>query len=337
MKSPVLVTGGAGYIGSHCCKALAKSGFTPIVYDSLTTGHREFVKWGPLVEGDIRDGVALSETLKRYDPVAVIHFAALALVGESVKAPERYWNVNVGGTLALLEAMRAAGVGKLVFSSTCAVYGEPETTPIAEDAPKRPVNPYGASKLAAECMMDDFDVAHGLRSVRLRYFNAAGADPDGEIGEDHDPETHIIPLVLDTALERRPAITVFGDDYATPDGTPIRDYVHVIDLAGAHVKALGYLLEGGATASVNLGTEQGASVADVIATAETVVGRGISTVICGRRAGDPAQLVADASEARRLLGWQPARSDLTTVLADAWRWHSVRFGRQTRRDLEATG
>lgn len=323
----ILVVGGAGYIGSHCCKALAAEGYVPVVYDDLSTGHRDFVKWGPLVEADVRDQRRIEATLRQYKPIAVMHFAALALVGESVRMPGLYWGVNVGGTLALLEAMHVVGLDKLVFSSTCAVYGEPQVLPITESAAKVPVNPYGASKLAAERMMDDFDAAYGLRSVRLRYFNAAGADPDGTLGEDHEPETHLIPLVLDAAMGRREAIAVFGNDYPTADGSAVRDYVHVADLATAHVRALRYLIDGGSAVGLNLGTGEGASVLEVAATAERVVGHRIPQTMHPRRPGDPARLVADAHFARSLLGWEPKRSELETALADAWRWHRARFGR----------
>lgn len=324
-RGNVLVTGGAGYVGSHCCKALAAAGFVPVVFDNLSTGHRDFVKWGPLVEGDIRDLAAVAETIQRLRPVAVMHFAALALVGESVRNPGRYWEVNVGGTLTVLEAMRHHTVDKLVFSSSCAVYGEPSYTPITEDAPKLPTNPYGATKLAAERIMDDFDAAHGLKSLRLRYFNAAGADPKGEIGEDHNPESHLVPLVLDAALGLRPEITILGNDYPTEDGTPVRDYVHVCDLASAHVKALEFLLNGGATTSVNLGTGLGSSVAAVIAASERIVGHRIPIGVGPRRDGDPARLVADPQKAAGLLGWHATLSELDRLVGDAWAWHQNRF------------
>ena len=324
----VLVVGGAGYIGSHCCKVLRATGFAPVVYDNLSTGHREFVQWGPLVEGDILDMPRLEATLDEFRPVAVMHFAALALVGESVAEPSKYWRVNVGGTLSLLDAMRKTQIDKLVFSSTCAVYGEPSIVPIHEDILKNPVNPYGATKLAAERMMDDFGLANGLRSIRLRYFNACGADPALEVGEDREVETHLIPLILDTALERRPPIGIFGSDYPTPDGTAIRDYIHVVDLADAHIRALQYLIDGGDTLAVNLGTGRGASVAEVIAAAERVVGYPIPHVKKERRPGDPANLVADPRKAARILNWHASRSDLETIMADAWSWHRARFGAQ---------
>jgi UDP-arabinose 4-epimerase len=325
MTETVLVTGGAGYIGSHCCKQLSTAGYRPVVYDDLSTGHRDFVKWGPLVEGDIRDRQRLIDTLTTYRPALVMHFAALSLVGDSVAVPERYWDVNVGGVFALLEAMRTTGCDKLVFSSTCAVYGEPGAMPIDEENTKAPVNPYGASKLTAELMMESFDRAHGLRSVRLRYFNAAGADPEGEVGEDHSRETHLIPLVLDAALGRRESISVFGTDYPTPDGTAVRDYIHVLDLATAHLSAARHLLGGGKTAAVNLGTGEGASVAEVIGVAERVTGRRIPTVSVPRRAGDAPSLIANPAMAEKLLGWKAQASALETVIADAWAWHKAHF------------
>ncbi len=316
----VLVTGGAGYVGSHCCKALAEAGFEPAVFDNLSMGHESAVRWGPLIEGDMRDAEALRRAMAEVKPEAVLHFAALSLVGESTAHPERYYAVNVAGTLNLLEAMRTASVERIVFSSSCAVYGEPERVPITEDLPLNPVSPYGVTKLACEWMMDDFGRAHGLRSMRLRYFNAAGADRDAAIGEWHDPETHLIPLVLDAALGRRPSIQVFGTDYPTPDGTAIRDYIHVEDLAAAHVAALRHLIDGGATAAVNLGTGQGASVREVIAAVEAATGLSVPVKEAPRRAGDPPRLVADPSLAQTLLNWRAA-ADLSNIVADAWRWH----------------
>jgi UDP-arabinose 4-epimerase len=316
----ILVTGGAGYIGSHCCKALADAGHEPVTFDNLLTGHREAVKWGPLVEGDMRDAEALGAAFTSARPAAVIHLAALSLVGESATHPERYYAVNVGGTLNLLEAMQAADVGALVFSSTCAVYGEPDHVPLTEDLPRQPINTYGATKHAAERMMEDFDAAHGLRSVRLRYFNAAGADSAAAIGEWHEPETHLIPLILDAALGRRPKISIFGTDYPTPDGTAIRDYIHVADLADAHVAALNHLTSGGGSAAVNLGTGHGASVREAIRTVESVTGRNVPAYEEPRRPGDPPVLVADPSRAETLLSWR-ARADLSRMVEDAWRWH----------------
>jgi UDP-glucose-4-epimerase GalE len=325
----VLVTGGAGYIGSHCCLALANSGFEPVVFDNLNTGHRELVRWGPLIEGDIRDGQALASAFRETRPAAVIHFAALSLVGESSSLPGRYYDVNVGGTLQLLEAMRAASVDCLVFSSTCALYGEVETVPIDETAPQQPVSPYGMTKRACEGMMDDFGRAHGLRSVRLRYFNAAGADPGAVIGEWHEPETHLIPLILDAALGRRANVRVFGSDYPTADGTAVRDYIHVLDLAEAHVAALRHLLDGGASAALNLGTGAGASVAEVIGAVERVTGRRVPVEQAPRRAGDPPALVADPRLAQATLGWRAERN-LDSIVADAWRWHLKLAGRNDR-------
>lgn len=319
----VLVTGSAGYIGSHACKALASVGYTPISFDNLVYGHPWAVRWGPLETGDIADRARLDEVIDGYQPTAVMHFAAYAYVGESVQDPGKYYRNNVAGTLTLLEAMRDHGIDQLIFSSTCATYGIPDSVPIREDLPQNPINPYGASKLMIERMLQDFEVAHGLRSIALRYFNAAGADPDGEIGEAHDPETHLIPLVLDAAAGKRPAITVFGDDYDTPDGTCIRDYIHVSDLADAHVLALKALEAGAKTTAYNLGNGQGFSVREVIDSAARVTGRQVPFVVGPRRAGDPAVLVGDASRAIRELGWRPQLNDIDTMIDTAWQWHNV--------------
>ena len=321
----ILVTGGAGYVGSHCAKALAAAGHEGIIFDSLLFGHREFVRWGKLIQGDIRDAAALDAVFAAYRIDAVMHFAALAYVGESVTTPGRYYDVNLNGTRTLLDAMVRAGVSDMVFSSSCAVYGEPKLMPISESTPLNPINPYGFTKLACERMMDDFGVAHGIRSVRLRYFNAAGADPSCEIGEDHDPETHLVPLVLDAALGVRAAVQIFGTDYETPDGTAIRDYVHVSDLARAHTLALQYLLDRGQSISVNLASGQGVSVRKIIDTASAVTGVAIDARDSPRRAGDPSILVAEATRARELLGWSAECSDLATIITDAWRWHRHRF------------
>ena len=320
----VLITGGAGYVGSHCAKALSLAGHEGVVLDNLRSGHRDLVRWGPLIEADVRDAVALKAVLSRDRYDAVLHFAALAYVGQSVTEPGDYYDVNVNGTRTLLSAMVDAGVGSIVFSSSCAVYGEPSTVPITEVTPKDPINPYGFTKLVCERMMDDFGRAHGLRSVRLRYFNAAGADPDGETGEDHDPETHLIPLVLDAAAGRRTAVKVFGTDYPTADGTAIRDYVHVTDLATAHAAALRHLIEGGETLAVNLGAGRGVSVAEVIAAVERITGRRVPVETAPRRPGDPATLVADPTLAAARLGWTVARSTLDDLIRDAWAWHSSR-------------
>jgi UDP-arabinose 4-epimerase len=318
----ILVTGGAGYVGSHACKALAAAGYTPIVYDNLGRGHRELVRWGPLEVGDLADGARLDEVFSRHRPEAVMHFAAFAYVGESVEKPALYYRNNVGGTLELVEAMRRARVDALVFSSTCSTYGVFERMPITEDAPQRPINPYAATKLAIERMLADYAAAYELRSVSLRYFNAAGCDPDGEAGEIHEPETHIIPRVLMAATGELPHVDIFGTDYPTPDGTCLRDYVHVADLGRGHVQALDYLKQGGATTAVNLGTGHGFSVREVIAAAEEVTGRRIPVRETPRRPGDPPMLVADPARARALLGFAPRFTELAPIVATAWRWHS---------------
>jgi len=328
--SRILITGGAGYVGSHCARALAGAGHEAVVFDSLFFGHREFVRWGRLIEGDIRDANALDAVFRadRFD--AVMHFAALAYVGESVSDPGRYYDVNVHGTRVLLDAMMRAGIRSLVFSSSCALYGEPTNMPIGENANLSPINPYGFTKLVCERMMEDFERAYGLKSARLRYFNAAGAEPTAEIGEDHNPETHLIPLVLDVALGIRPEIQIFGTDYPTPDGTALRDYVHVCDLARAHVLAVKYLVDHHETIAVNLGSGQGISVRQVIDTVQDVTGCPIRAKQSPRRPGDPAELVADPRKARDVLGWSAERSHPKTIIADAWRWHAQRFRRNGR-------
>jgi UDP-glucose-4-epimerase GalE len=318
----ILVTGGAGYVGSHACKALAAAGYTPVTYDNLGRGHRELVRWGPLEVGELADRARLDEVFARHRPEAVMHFAAFAYVGESVQDPALYYRNNVGGTLELVEATRRAGVAALVFSSTCSTYGVPERMPIDEDAPQRPINPYGATKLAIERMLADYGAAYGLASVSLRYFNAAGCDPDGETGELHEPETHIIPRVLMAATGEIEHVEVFGTDYPTPDGTCLRDYVHVADLAQGHVRALDYLKRGGATTAVNLGTGRGFSVREVIAAAGEVTGRRIPVREAPRRPGDPPVLVADPTRARALLGFAPRYTELAPIVATAWRWHT---------------
>jgi len=319
--STILVTGGAGYVGSHACKALAAAGHTPVVYDNLSRGHREFARWGPLEVGDLGDAAQLEGVFARHRIDAVMHFAALAYVGESVEQPALYYRNNVGGTLELLEAMRRAGVNLLVFSSTCATYGVPERMPITEDLPQQPINPYGATKLMIERVLRDYEPAYGLRSVALRYFNAAGCDPDGEVGEDHKPETHLIPRVLMAADGTLPHIDVFGTDYPTPDGTCLRDYIHVADLADGHVRALDYLQRGGASTAINLGTGRSFSVREVIAAAERVTGRRIPVEEGPRRAGDPPVLVADATRARAVLGFAPRFTEIEPIVETAWRWH----------------
>jgi len=317
----VLVTGGAGYIGAHTCKALARVGYLPIAYDSLVHGHEWAVRWGPLERGDILDRTRLDEVIARWNPVAVMHFAGFAYVGESVTDPGKYYRNNVIGSLTVLEAARDHGIDQFVFSSTCAIYGVPDRLPIREDTPQRPVNPYGVSKSMVERMLVDFRAAYGLRSIALRYFNAAGADPASEIGESHDPETHLIPLVLDAALGNRTNVTIFGVDYNTPDGTCIRDYIHVCDLADAHVLALQALEAGAPFGAYNLGNGRGYSVREVINAVEWVTGRKVPIEIGARRPGDPAILVSDATKARIELGWQPRLVDLDEIIRTAWCWH----------------
>jgi len=298
---------------------LAAKGHEPIVYDNLSRGNRSAVKWGPLEEGDIADIARVLEVLERHRPAALMHFAAYAYVGESVQNPLLYYRNNIGGSAALLRALVDVQPVPVVFSSTCSTYGIPESTPISESHPQRPINPYGYSKLAVERMLADVDAAHGLRSVSLRYFNAAGSDPEGEIGEQHDPETHLIPLVLMAARDGT-SVRVFGDDYDTPDGTCIRDYIHVGDIADAHIRALDHLLGGGKSCALNLANARGYSVMEVIATAEQVTGKTIRIERAPRRAGDPAVLVGAAEAAGRLLGWKPARSSLALQIGDAWNW-----------------
>jgi UDP-arabinose 4-epimerase len=316
----ILVVGGAGYIGSHCCKALARAGWLPVTYDNLVYGHEWAVKWGPLERGDILDRDRLDQVMTAHRPSAILHFAAFAYVGESVVDPGKYYRNNVAGSLNLLEAARDHEIERFVFSSSCATYGIPVSVPIGENSPQRPVSPYGASKLMVERILRDFDAAHGLRSIALRYFNAAGADPDGEIGENHDPETHLIPLALDAAAGRRPNLTVFGADYDTPDGTCIRDYIHVSDLADAHVQALRALEAGAETAAYNLGVGSGYSVLEVIDAVTCAVGRRPPIAMGARRPGDPAVLVCDASRARATLGWSPKFLRLEEIVGSAWSW-----------------
>ena len=315
-----LVAGGAGYIGSHTCKALAAGGFLPVVYDILSTGHRGLVRWGPFVEGDLLDAKKLAGAFAEHRPAVVLHFAACAYVGESFEDPARYYHNNVIGALHLLDAARSAGNVPIVFSSTCAVYGEPGSVPITEDAALAPVNPYGRTKLAVEHALADYESAYGLRSVRLRYFNASGGDPDGEVGESHDPETHLVPRAILAAMGRLDEIAIFGDDYPTPDGTAIRDYVHVTDLADAHVAAVRHLLGGGEGVAVNLGTGRGFSVREVVDAVERVTGLHVPRRVAARRQGDPAVLVADGSRAQRLLGFTAPHSDIDTIVRSAHAW-----------------
>lgn len=317
----VLVTGGAGYIGSHTCKALALAGHEPVAYDNLSEGYRWAVKWGPLEVGDIADQQRLESVMRDHRIEAVVHFAANAYVGESMLNPMKYFSNNVAGTVRLLDAMLNCGVGTIVFSSTCTVYGEPEAVPIDESTPLKPVNPYGESKLMIEKKLGWLGKLKGLRWIALRYFNAAGADPDGEIGEAHDPETHLIPLVLRAATPGEFTLQVFGTDYATPDGTAVRDYIHVQDLAAAHVLAL-RALQGAAVNDVfNLGTGKGASVSEIIDTVEKVTGAKVRYQTGARRAGDPQALVANPAKANEKLGWRASRSTLDVIISDAWAWH----------------
>lgn len=315
----ILVTGGAGYIGAHACKALSAAGYRPVAFDDLCHGHREAVKWGPLEVGNVLDRERLGKLFEAYDFAGVMHFAAFIAVGESVADPGKYYRNNVGGTMALLEAMCASRVSPLIFSSTAAVYGLPEAVPIIESAPLNPINPYGWSKLTSERMIADHGSAHGLNFALLRYFNACGADPSGEIGERHDPETHLIPLALRAAAGRG-ELTLFGDDYPTADGTCVRDYIHVTDLAEAHVAALQALLNGAPSIIANLGTGQGISNRQVIDAVGRVTGRHLQPRVSQRRPGDPPVLVADSTLAQRLLRWRPTKSDLETIVGTAWAW-----------------
>jgi UDP-glucose 4-epimerase len=326
-KPSILVTGGAGYIGSHTVLALKQAGYDVVILDNLVYGHRELVEkvlQVELVVGDTNDRPLLDELFKNRKFAAVMHFSAYAYVGESVTDPAKYYRNNVVGTLTLLEAMLAASINKFVFSSTCATYGVPEVLPIPEDHHQNPINPYGASKLMVERILSDFDVAYGFKSVRFRYFNAAGANPDGLLGEDHNPETHLIPLILLTALGQREFISIFGNDYSTPDGTCIRDYIHVNDLADAHVLGLEYLLKGGDSEVFNLGNGNGFSVREVIAAAQTVTGLPIPVKECDRRPGDPPVLIGSAEKARKMLGWQPQYPSIQDIVSHAWQWHQQR-------------
>ncbi len=319
--SNILVTGGAGYIGSHACKALRAAGYTPVTYDNLVTGWRDAVKFGPFEQGDLEDRARLDEVFATYRPVAVMHFAALSQVGEAMSEPGRYWRNNVAGSLTLIEAAVAAGCLNFVFSSTCATYGEHDNVVLDEDTAQEPLNAYGASKLAVEGILRDFGAAYGLRHVIFRYFNVAGADPEAEVGEFHRPETHLIPLMLDAIDGKRAALTVFGTDYDTPDGTCIRDYVHVCDLVDAHVLGLKWLEENKGDRVFNLGTGSGFSVREVIDHSRAVTNRDVPYEIGPRRAGDCTALVSGSVRAGQELGWEPDRSTLEQMISDAWRWH----------------
>ncbi|UTV39190.1 UDP-glucose 4-epimerase GalE (plasmid) [Ensifer adhaerens] len=322
-SNKVLVVGGAGYIGSHTCLELANKGFEPVVYDNLSNGHEEFVKWGVLEKGDIRDRKRLDEVLARHKPRAILHFAAMIEVGESVKDPVSFYDNNVIGTLTLLSAALAAGVEAFVFSSTCATYGLPESVPIDEQHRQAPINPYGRTKWVCEQALKDYGQYKGLRSVILRYFNAAGADPEGRIGEWHEPETHAIPLAIDAALGRRQSFKIFGTDYDTRDGTCVRDYIHVLDLADAHVRAVEYLLSGGDSVELNLGTGTGTTVKELLTAISEVSGREFRVDLVDRREGDSTTLVANNDKARDILGWVP-KYGLADITRTAWNWHSRR-------------
>lgn len=317
----ILVIGGAGYIGSYMCKYLAKHGYNPIVFDNLIYGHRQAVKWGPFIKASMSDSNLLGEIFEKYEIVAVMHFAAFCYVGESVTEPAKYYRNNVSETINLLQIMIEKRVSNFIFSSTCATYGEPMEIPITEEHPQNPINPYGKSKLMVEQILDDFKNAYGLQSISLRYFNATGADPDGELGEDHRPETHLIPLILQTALGQRETINIFGDDYQTKDGTCIRDYIHIADLAQAHLLALERLLNGFDGERYNLGNGDGYSVKEVIEVARQVTGKQIPTKIVERRPGDPAVLIGSSEKIVNELGWKPQFADPNTIIETAWKWH----------------
>jgi UDP-glucose 4-epimerase len=320
MQKHVLVTGGAGFIGAHACKALAQAGYIPVAFDNLSTGWADAVKFGPLVQGDLLDRAAIDTAFSQYRPIAVMHFAALSLVGESMSDPGRYWRTNVNGSLNLIEAAVAAGCMNFVLSSTCATYGDQDGVVLNEDTPQHPINSYGASKKAIEEIVKNFSAAYGLNHVIFRYFNVAGADPEAEVGEQHRPETHLIPLMLDAIEGRRPALTLFGQDYATPDGTCVRDYVHVMDLVDAHLRGLDWLLAGKGNRAFNLGTGHGFSVREVIDASRAVTNRDVPITLGPRRAGDAARLVSGSERAREELGWQPKRSTLPVMIRDALAW-----------------
>ena len=328
MSDTVLVTGGAGYIGSHACKALAAAGFTPVTLDNFSTGWRDAVKFGPVVEADLMDRAALDAAFAEHRPVAVLHFAALSQVGEAMAEPGLYWRNNVAGSLNLIEAAVAAGCLDFVFSSTCATYGDRDGEILDEDTPQAPLNAYGASKRAIEDMLTDFGAAHGLRSVIFRYFNVAGADPDGLVGEFHRPETHLIPLILDAVDGKRAALTIHGTDYPTADGTCIRDYVHVMDLVDAHVKGLEWLRAGRASRVFCLGTGDGFSVREVVDATRSITNREVPMLDGPRRGGDAVKLVCGSTRAKAELGWSPDRSTMPQMIADAWRWHQMGDYRQ---------
>ncbi len=317
----VLVTGGAGYVGSQVCKLLSQAGFEPVTIDNLSKGRREAVRWGPLEVGDICDRSFVSRVIKTYQPIGVLHFAANTEVGESVFRPDIFYENNVVGTLRLLEAMQENGLNVLVLSSTCATYGDVQDIPVKESAPQKPINPYGWTKLMCEQLLRDFRIAYKLRYVAFRYFNVAGADLDGELGEEHQPPCHVIPIIFDAAVGRTPYFSVFGTDYPTPDGTGIRDYIHVVDLADAHIRALKYLLDHDEAHELNLGSEHGFSVKQLVEETQKISGKKVPVRYVARRAGDAPCLIADSHKALEVLGWKPTHSDITTIMRTAWQWH----------------
>lgn len=327
MQNSVLVTGGAGYIGSYMCKYLSKKGYKPVVLDNLVYGHREAVKWGPFFEGCISDAKQLDRIFSEFKISAVMHFAGYCYVGESVADPAKYYLNNVANTVKLLESMVQRNVLKLIFSSSCATYGEPVEIPITENHPQNPVNPYGRSKLMIEEILKDYDTAYGLKHMNLRYFNAAGADPEGEVGESHDPETHLIPLAMYAALGKNEDVKVFGTDYPTKDGTCIRDYIHIADLADAHIKALEYLEATGSSDSFNLGNGSGYSVREVLDTVIKISGKEFRVIEERRRDGDPPVLVGSSERAGKILRWEPEYTDLESIVETAWRWHKKIHGK----------
>jgi len=316
----ILVTGGAGYIGSHTCLALSERGYTPVVYDSLVNGHREFVQWGPFEQGDIRDQQRLEQVIQAYKPAAIVHFAGLIEVAESITNPIAFFDNNVSGSLALFACALRAGIDKVVFSSTCATYGIPQEIPMRESHPQSPISPYGTSKLLVEKLLADLSTFQNLRSVILRYFNAAGADLKGRIGERHNPESHVIPIAIDVARGARPVFRIYGSDYPTPDGTCIRDFIHVADLADAHARGIDYLLGGGASVALNLGTGQGTSVKQLVHVIERMSNIRLPIEFAARREGDPPQLIADNTKAKMTLQWQPFQQ-LEDIVKSAWNWH----------------
>ncbi|MEK9643909.1 MAG: UDP-glucose 4-epimerase GalE [Alphaproteobacteria bacterium] len=327
-KMKILVVGGAGYVGSHTCKALANSGYEPVTFDNMSAGHDWAVQWGPLERGNLLDRDRIIEVVETHQPAAAMHFASLINVGDSVRKPGKYWHNNVMGSINLMEALVSAGVENFVFSSTCAVYAPTDALSLDEELPYGPINAYGKTKRAIEMLIDDFEKAYGIRAAILRYFNASGADADAVIGEAHDPETHLIPLALSAAAGNRGRLKIFGNDYDTPDGTCIRDYIHVSDLAEAHVLSLRHLFDGAPTTAINLGSGKGYSVREVIDCIERILGKNVPADNAPRREGDPARLVANIDRARSVLGWEPRRSNLEKIVSDAWRWHRQHFNYQ---------